>query len=173
MWPVRSAEGWTALEKLLEKGEYVFNPLNACNSAGVTISPAHWERDLKGADILIETTLLYHFIGKGDTRKDNFYADISSIRVLRPPRAILNPRDLKHLHNKLLPLHSSIDTSSSQTQSSSSATKRPIDEPKASAQPLTKRVERDVTKESDAEKTVDSFTEKVAGKGRDKGKGKV
>lgn len=65
--------------------------------------------------------MTYHFIGKGPQRKDNFYADISSIKVLRPPRTISkSPRKSTTVAAPPVPLPPPEDANNSKGEGSSS-----------------------------------------------------
>ena len=73
------------------KGSYSIRPLPAYWRDGNLITPNDYEKDLKGASVVIDF-VIHHFqteLVKGD-KQDHFYAEISCIRVLVPPPAAVN-----------------------------------------------------------------------------------
>lgn len=88
-WPKLSKEFAERMAKL--KGSYSIRPLPAYGRNGDLITPNDYEKDLKGASVVVEF-VIHHFqteLVKGD-RQDHFYAEICRIRVLVPPPSAHN-----------------------------------------------------------------------------------
>ncbi len=81
-WPGKDRAAQYGLDKILDDGRYAPNPFVAVDTKGRTISPAQWEKSLKGADVLVKAVIIHQWYGKGREKRDNFYADIRSITVL-------------------------------------------------------------------------------------------
>ncbi len=62
----------------------------AYDAEGKLIAPADWMQKLQpGADVLVKFTVTHQWFGRAavpDTKKDNYYADIDEIRVLKSAR---------------------------------------------------------------------------------------
>jgi hypothetical protein len=83
----RSAKATEALQSIIERGMYEFNPLPATDIRQKPILPADYERKLSGATMLIRTAISADYFEK---KGFQFYADIHSISVLRRPNTLLS-----------------------------------------------------------------------------------
>lgn len=64
-------------------------PILAFDADNVFIRPQDWVSKLHGAEVLVKFNVIHQWFGRVSapgTKKDNYYADIAEIRVLRPPR---------------------------------------------------------------------------------------
>ncbi|KAI0787235.1 hypothetical protein BC629DRAFT_1515791, partial [Irpex lacteus] len=65
-------------------------PLRAYDVDGNLIAPGDCRmKKLQGADVLVKFTVMHQWFGRAaapDTKKDNYYADIDEIRVLKAPQ---------------------------------------------------------------------------------------
>jgi hypothetical protein len=90
--PCKFKKATEALGRIIEAGSYDFSPLPATTMNGKPILPTEYERRLAGATILARVTLSSdYFSGKGY----QFYADIESLSVLKPPQAVISPSPSK------------------------------------------------------------------------------
>jgi hypothetical protein len=81
--PCQNARASAALNMIIEDRLYEFNPLPATSMSGKPILPTEYESRLAGATVLVRATLSYDLFGK----RYQFYADVESLSILRPPRS--------------------------------------------------------------------------------------
>jgi hypothetical protein len=76
-----------ALERTKEAGHYDVNPLPAIQTTmtGKPVVPLEYEEKLASATVLVQVTLSSDTFPKGY----QFYVDIESLLVLRPPKSIV------------------------------------------------------------------------------------
>ena len=77
-----------ALNELKTEGLYKFNPLLAMSIHGTPLKPDDYERRLAGALVHIRVTLSSSYFSSIGYQ---FYADIESIVILRPPKPSIAP----------------------------------------------------------------------------------
>lgn len=82
---------------MLEEKTHEPVPLRAYDVDGNLIAPqaGDWMKKLQGADVLVKFTVMHQWFGQTaapDTKKDNYYADIDEIRVLKAPQPTPTPQ---------------------------------------------------------------------------------
>ena len=83
--PCKFAKATEALERIKTEGLYKFSPLPATDMKQMPIILTDYERKLTGATVLVRATLSSdYYPNKGH----QFYTDIVSLTVLRPPKTL-------------------------------------------------------------------------------------
>lgn len=74
---------------MIDNNSHIPVPFPAFDIDEKPIPPADWTKKIHGAEIIVKFTVTHQWLGSSAnpaSKKDNYYADIAEIRVLRPPR---------------------------------------------------------------------------------------
>jgi hypothetical protein len=85
-WPCKFTKARDALEKIKSEGRYDVSPLPATTTNGKPLLPSEYEKKLAGATVLVRISLTSNVFTKGH----QFYADIESLTILRPPKIVIS-----------------------------------------------------------------------------------
>jgi hypothetical protein len=83
--PCRYKNAADELDRIVEEGKYIFNPLVALDNTRRLILPTKYEHELSGATVLVRMSLTCDLFRKGL----QFYAEIESLNVLCPPKSLV------------------------------------------------------------------------------------
>ena len=95
--PCKYAKASEALVRIKHEGLYDFSPLPATDMKQEPIIPSDYERKLVGATVLVRATLSSDFY---PNKGHQFYADIVSLTVLRPPKLLQTRLQFNSLSKK-------------------------------------------------------------------------
>jgi|ERR1700722_19397468 len=90
-WPCKFSKAMETLQRIKEEKLYDVSPLPATTMNGKPVVPSEYEKRLAGATVLARVTFSCDIFTKGY----QFYTDIESLTILRPPKDIILPSPSK------------------------------------------------------------------------------